>query len=265
MKTILCSSLALLAVVACSSDPAAAPGAAAAPGEDAGTLADEPAEAGAPLADAAPAADADASATPTCSAARAQLLGPVGKIATGEVVVLASDGATRTLFVDASAGGPQGASQNPRVYLSLATGTKIDLTDVEAETSPAWDLAVKRPILFTNSGDAGPGQGGAVFLPGADFDAVTSADAAGKTLAAESFFDAECNAKTDPTGAVLTSFDGWYAYDSATNRLSPATGVWLVRGAGGALYKLEILSYYAAPDGGVGQSGGRFTMKVGAL
>ena len=33
----------------------------------------------------------------------------------------------------------------------------------------------------------------------------------------------------------------------------------------GKLYKVEILTYYATSDGGVGMAGGKFTMKIGAL
>jgi hypothetical protein len=47
--------------------------------------------------------------------------------------------------------------------------------------------------------------------------------------------------------------------------LTPHAGTWIVKGATGKLYKVQILSYYATPDGGVGQAGGRYTLKVGAL
>jgi hypothetical protein len=143
--------------------------------------------------------------------------------------------------------------------------TKVSVTDKTAETSTAWDLSIKRPVLFTNSGDGGSGKGGAVFLAGQDFDAVTAGDASGKTLVTERFFDSDCNAQVDQTGAVKTSFDGWYDYNQSNNTLTPKAGTWLVKGGSGKLYKVQILSYYATPDGGVGQAGGRYTLKVGAL
>jgi hypothetical protein len=115
-----------------------------------------------------------------------------------------------------------------------------------------------------NSGDGGPGQGGATRID-ASFDDVAAAEAAGATFASESFFEPDCSAKVDPTGAVKTSFDGWYDYERATNKLSPHPGTWLVKGATGKIYKLRVLSYYAAPDGGAGEAGGRFTLTVGAL
>ncbi|MBX3219056.1 MAG: hypothetical protein KF795_00975 [Labilithrix sp.] len=200
----------------------------------------------------------------SCTAAAEQLLQPIDAVSTGEVTVLSEADGVKTLFVDASAGGTQGASANPRLYVSLENARRVDVTDRTAATSMAWDLAIKRPIFFTNSGDGGAGEGGAILIA-KDFDAVTSADASGQTFAPESFLEDDCTAKVDATGAVRTSFDGWYRYDQATNILTPEVGTWLVKGATGKLYKLRILSYYATPDGGVGQSGGRYTLKVGAL
>jgi hypothetical protein len=199
----------------------------------------------------------------SCSAAKDQLLKPIDKVSAGDVLVLSTAGTTRTLYVDASAGGSQGAGQNPRVYLNLETATRVDVTDKSAGGSTGWDLALKRPILFVNGGDGGPGKGGAVFHLNKAFEQVTAADATGTT--AEQFFDQDCNAKLDPTGAPKTSFDGWYDYDQGTNTLTPKPGTWVVKGGTGKLFKITILSYYATSDGGVGQSGGRYTLKVAPL
>lgn len=204
----------------------------------------------------------DASAD--CTGAREQLLQPVDEVSTGEVSVLSDTAGVKTIFVDASAGGATAASTHARVYVNLETVSRVDVTDKAAPTSTAWDLAIKRPILFTNSGDGGSGQGGSVHVD-KDFDAVTTADASSVTFKPEGFFEADCTAKLDQTGAVKTSFDQWYDYDPATNHLSPHPGTWLVKGGTGKLYKVQILSYYATADGGVGQAGGRYTLKVGAL
>jgi hypothetical protein len=121
------------------------------------------------------------------------------------------------------------------------------------------------PILFTNGGDGGPGAGGAVFLADEDFDTVTKDHANAQTLVSEAFFENDCTPKLDATGAVRTSFHEWYDYDLSNNTLTPKPGTWLVRGGTGKLYKIRILSYYATPDGGTGQAGGRYTLDVGAL
>lgn len=157
------------------------------------------------------------------------------------------------------------APQNPWIYLDLKQGKRVDVTDPASFGSTAWDLAIKRPLLRTNSGDGGPGQGGAVLLDGKAFDAVTAADAASATIAVETWFDAQCNLSTDPAGAIATTFAGWYDYDTATNKLSPHPGVFIVRGGDGSLYKVAILDYYANPDGTSGMAGGRYQLQVGPL
>ena len=204
-------------------------------------------------------------AAPMCTAARDQALGPVDSVSTGDVKELSASGTTRKIFVDASAGGVMGAATNPWVYLNLKTGTKVAITDPASFTSNAWDLALKRPLLRTNDGDGGPGKGGAGLLDGKLFDAVTAADAAGAAIATEAWFDEACNLKTDPTGAIATTFNGWYDYDQATNKLAPHVGTFIVRGGDGALYKVAILAYYANPDGTPGMAGGRYVLQIGAL
>lgn len=209
------------------------------------------------------ATDTDAGAV--CSAAVEQLLKPIDSVSTGEVTVLSEENGVKTVFVDAAAGGTTGEATNPRLYVNLESLTRVDLTDKTAPSSTGWDLAIKRPIVFTNGGSGGPGQGGAVRLVDKAFDDVTAADAATATFDKETFFDADCNPQTDATGAVKTTFDGWYDYNEADHTLSPAAGTWLVKGATGKAYKLAIVTYYATPDGGTGMSGGRFLIKLGAL
>jgi len=180
-----------------------------------------------------------------------------------------------TLYVDASAGGISGTGNNPWTFIDLGAGAKAQVTDVTSITSTAWDLALKRAVLYTNGGSGGPGQGGAALIA-KDFDAVTAADATGVTFGTERFFDDQCNPRTDATGSVATTFSvptdeaqyvyGWYTYDLSTNGLAPTPGTWLVRGAAGALYKLAIQTYYAEPDGSVGTGdGGTYAIKVKAL
>lgn len=201
----------------------------------------------------------------SCTAAREQAVGSVDSVATGDVTVLSTSGTTQTLYVDGSAGGISAAPQNPWIFLSLKTGTKVAVSDPASLASMDWDLAVKRPLLYTNSGDGGPGKGGAAFLDGKAFDAVTSADAASAAIAPEAWFDASCEPKTDETGSVATTFTGWYDYDLSTNVLTPHPGTFIVRGGDGSLYKVGILDYYADPDGTTGTAGGRYKLEVAPL
>lgn len=201
----------------------------------------------------------------SCAAELEEALGPIDMVSMGQVTVLATQGATTTLFVDASAGGSMAQKDNPWIYVSLAGGAKVDVTDETAYASTEWDVALKRPLLRSNSGDGGPGNGGAAFLEGATFAEVTAADAQGASLQPEDWFDAACVVQTDPSGAILTSFSGWYDYDMATMTVSPHPGVFVVRGGDGALYKLAILDYYATEDGGTGMAGGRYKIDVAVL
>ena len=173
----------------------------------------------------------DASAGTQCSTARDQLLLPIAKISSGVVTVLADAGGTRTLYVDASAGGFQAAAKSPRI--DLGAGTRVAVTDESAPTSPDWDLSLKRYVIFINSGDVGSGRGGAKQIP-KPFASVTDAEVSDAATVGESMFDADCNAKTDPTGAPLTTFSACYDRDEATMIPSPRPGVtYAVRGGTG--------------------------------
>jgi len=245
--------LLLLPFAAACSSSADQPGAAdAAPGSDSSA-------GDASSADAAPEA-----AGSTCTAALAELLHPSSKSSTGDVSFLPAPNGVKTIYVDASAGGAQIAENNPRVYISLDTGSRIDISDIAAASSTAWDLALKRSVLFTNDGAAGPGQGGTAHVNKA-FDAVTLADANALVLGKETFVDADCNPLTDAVGDVTTTLSGWYDYDSQAHTLSPHAGTYVVRGGSGKLFKLAIVSYYATLDGGVNAAGGYFSLQVAAL
>lgn len=200
-----------------------------------------------------------------CTKARDDLLLPVEKTATGDVSVVRDTGGTKIIYVDASAGGLGGASlKNPRVYIDLATGTKVALGDRAAVTSTAWDLALKRAVIFTNGGDAGIGLGGAVQL-NKSFASVTADTASATPVEKETFFDEECNPKLDPTGAPDTTFSDWYDYDQVTNVPTPKNVTYVVVGGTGKKYKVGIKSYSGAPDGGTGTTTGAFVLEVTAL
>ncbi len=211
-------------------------------------------------------ADTGVDAGPSCTSARDTALGPIASVSAGLVSVVKEEGGVRTLYVDASAGGSAAAKTNPWVYLDLTSGKRVDVDDKAALTSKSWDLAIKRPLLRNDSGDSGAGDGGAVFLKGKDFATVTKADASAATVSRERWFDDTCTLQTDATGAIKTTFDGWYEYDSATSKLTPAAGTWIVQGADGKRrFKVAIQTYYGNPDGTVGATSGRYVLRVGGL
>lgn len=199
-----------------------------------------------------------------CTQARLDALGPIDEVTDGVVSVLSDTGGVATLFVDATAGGINQQANNPWVYVSLGGKARVDVTDVSADASTAWDIAFKRPILRANNGDGGPvGQGGS-FLVDKPFDMVTGADLQAATLEAEVWFDQDCVLYTDPTGAIRTSFDGWYAYEDMV--VTPAPGTWIVQsGDGMHFYKIAFESYYSTPQGGEAAAGGRYRFRVAEL
>ena len=201
----------------------------------------------------------------TCSAARAQLLGSIETVSSGEVTVLGEAAGVTTLYVNATAGGTANAPMNPWTFISLGNAARVEVNDVTSLGSTAWDLALKRALIYTNDGDGGPGTGGAVMLE-KDFADVTSADAASADFGTETFFDAECTPSIDITGAVYTSFASWYSYDDATHVLTPVPETtWLVRGGTGKIYKLRFQSYYSTPTGGTSMAGGGYLVDFEAL
>jgi hypothetical protein len=204
----------------------------------------------------------DAGSTGTCTAAIEQTLRPVDKVSQRPVTVLSDVNGTKTLFIDASAGGPALAASNPYIYVNLERAQRVDVTDKSARTSTDWDLALKRHVIFTNGGDGGPGQGGAASVS-KPFDQVTAGDA--PSLSPESFFDQDCNAKTDQIGALATTFSDWYDYDTGTNQLTPKATTYVIKGGTGKTFKVSIQTYYGTADGGTGQAGALYLMKVAAL
>jgi hypothetical protein len=111
-----------------------------------------------------------------CTAARATALGASDQVSTGNVTVLSTTAGVSTLYVNATAGGMTDAPKNPWTFVALDVGSKVEVSDLTSIASTAWDLAFKRAQIYTNSGDGGPGAGGAVLLD-KGFDDVTSADA----------------------------------------------------------------------------------------
>jgi hypothetical protein len=207
----------------------------------------------------------------SCSTVRAELLGPIDTVSIGTVEDISAPAATSiTLRVDASAGGYMAAANNPYIYVKLAGKSRAEVTDLAADASLDWDIALKRDNLRSNSGDSGPGAAEIAILEGADFATVTSAAVSTAAFDADSFLNATtCEPITDAIGKPLTRFDGWYAYDGATMKLTPANRVYLVRDAHAAtLYKLQIVGYYVDVSNGMGGTVSKsavYTLRYAAL
>ena len=214
------------------------------------------------------AAAGSASADPmpsACSAALRQSLSLVDQVSTAAVTVLSETGAERTLYVDASVGGLSGQDSHPWVYVALATGTAVAVTDLEALSSKAWDLAFKRSVVRTNGGDSGPGKGGAIRIA-LPWDQVDASTLGKKTLPTESWFDANCQLTLDSVMNLVTTFSGWSEYDETDHVLSAAPNVvFITAGADSALYKVAMLDYYSTPSGTHGTVAGRYKVRIAPL
>lgn len=117
-------------------------------------------------------------------------------------------------------------------FYSLETNKIIPASD---SASNKWDLAFRGTTIATNSGNSGPGAGGAFVLVGLfnDF----------KTIPADSSFriDNAPSAFAIPVG----SNRAWYVYDGINQLLNPIPGrVLVIRTASGKFAKVEILNYY---------------------
>ncbi len=152
-------------------------------------------------------------ATPTADAA------PPGKVQTTR----GSDG-TYTTLVDSTA-------MTGWTYADFETGKEV-------ETTAAWDLRFQRFHVSTNGGVSGTGGVQVAAVTGTTFAAVTAAPTTGYLS------DAADGDGDQVPDYAFDQGDTWYAYNDQTHLLTPRPIIWVVKTAGGATLKLEILKYY---------------------
>lgn len=199
-----------------------------------------------------------------CSGALKQSLSLVDEVSTAAVSTVSESGGERIVYVDATAGGIEGQDRHPWVYVSLQTGEAVALTDLEALESKGWDLAFKRFLVRTNSGDSGPGEGGAIRIA-LDWDQVDGSTLGSKSLPAEDWFDADCMLEVDVNNELITSFTGWSEYDESAHVLNAAKVTYIAAAADGTLYKVAILDYYGTPAGKHGTVAGHYLVRIAPL
>jgi hypothetical protein len=190
----------------------------------------------------------DAAVGPDLATARCELsydVRPIDTVSTGVITTapLPSDPSTFTAQVDATAGGSASYGKNPFIYLDLINNKKVDITDVQAETSGSWDIAFKRWQIKLNSGTAGPGNVGAVIVADKNLVEVTTAPAGPYEV--ESYFDAKCMVLLDPINGLLTFLSDWYEYESGSMRLTPKKEVIVLKRRDGQGHiKVQLTAYY---------------------
>lgn len=157
--------------------------------------------------------------------------------------------ADNEMSFDATAGGfgaPPSDPDNKFTYIDLGEREVVDLTDAEAASSQAWDIAFKRSDVRLNGGISGPGS-----VEGAVADAQEEFYNGDGSPNTSVFFSAtpegELQAFEDVTSASGLTFhedtyapaivgdgteDGWWLYDFMTHEVSANDDAWwIVRSA----------------------------------
>lgn len=174
----------------------------------------------------------------------------IAQVSTGAVTITESPAAPGVFGadIDATAGGSMKYGENSFVYLDLAERKKVEIDDVQAQTSTSWDIAFKRWQIKINSGDSGPGGVTVARIPHKDLAQVTAAPAGGYD--ADHYLDENCKLQTDPINGLGTALSDWYEYESGTNRLLPKDEVLvLTRRDGKGHIKLKLTGYYKGTEG----------------
>jgi hypothetical protein len=165
---------------------------------------------------------------------------PIPMVSTGAVAITAS-GATMTATIDATAGGQMNAADRPYVYVDLTTGTRVDVDDLAARSSMAWDIMLKRSSVRSNGGDSGPGKRTIAVVTGTSLDSVT-APATG--YASDDFTTDDCKLDVIPGGEPKSAFGEWYDYDPTTHSVTPKGEVYIIERADGSRTAVRVDSYY---------------------
>ncbi|MEZ4381328.1 MAG: HmuY family protein [Nannocystaceae bacterium] len=166
-----------------------------------------------------------------------------------------ADGDGWRSVLDASAGGAMAAAMNPWVYLRFTDAglARVDLDDVAATESDAWDVAAKRYGIRVNSGTSGPS---CVLVATAEGDyAAIAAAPDDAEFAAERYYDDSCALIEDSSGIAgnpAYRMSGWWGYAGCVTTTGQS---YVVRLADGRDVKLVIDAYYAEGQEACNESG----------
>lgn len=178
-----------------------------------------------------------------CEDAAIQDLSLQEKVSMGEVSG-ALDGGDWVNQLDATAGGTANAAMNAWLYLRFTDDglVKVDIDDIAALGSNAWDIAAKRYGIRVNSGSSGPSCVTVAAATGAY--AAVSAAPAESEFAAESYFGADCSLIQDShmLGDPDYRMAAWWDYAGCVK----TTGApFVLRLGDGRAVKLVVEAYYA--------------------
>lgn len=177
------------------------------------------------------------------------------KVSTGTVTNTA-DGADWVSVIDATAGGVNGASNNPFIYLKFTTDglVKVDIDDETALTSTNWDLAARRYTVRLNGGTSGAGCVGAAALGDEAYADVTTVPS-GLTYAYDQSYDASCTIIEDDSGlpgSPQTALRRWWDYVSCVETTFTP---FVIQLANGDHVKFVLEAYYGTGQAACNESG----------
>jgi hypothetical protein len=169
-----------------------------------------------------------------------------GPGAGGKVRVADNEDGSHTVQVNAN---------DPEEWIYVSLDQLRHMEPQEPGTSVEWDLALQRFHYALNGGVTGSGLGELSIVEDAFLFDVNLAPESGWSTDAP---DSTADENSLPDYAFETAGDGWYDYDGTGHILTPKRRVYVVRGAEGELFAIQILSYYSD----VGSSGWpKFTVK----
>lgn len=193
-------------------------------------------------------------ASPVCdpSAILPDGYAPVALVSTGTVVNTPDEElpGVFTTVVDASAGGGAEQANNPFVYLDLdgeEGAVKVEIDDVTAFTSTDWDIALKRFVVRSNSGDSGPADQEVATAAGEEIG--TGTDVPSESFADDDWTGDGCTLVQDSTGGPRTRFSNWYQVEAG--RFEPRAVTHFIRLGDGRYAEVDVTTYYgdeANPD-----------------
>ena len=148
-----------------------------------------------------------------------------------------------TTTVDASAGGSAGQATQPFVYLDLEAeggAGAVEIDDVASFESTEWDIALKRFVVRSNSGDSGPADNEVATVQSEE---LTFDDEVPSQLFSDDDWSSDdCALVRDATGGPRTRFSNWYQVEAGRFEAQPV--VHLVRLGGGRYAEIDVVTYY---------------------
>ena len=125
------------------------------------------------------------------------------------------------------------------VFFSFAAGEAVAVDD--PASSDVWDLGLQRYHVATNSGDSGPGLGGACTMGQVEFSACTEAPESGYQIDVTKTFH---GMQGDYDVSVNPVLEDWASREGMPPTWSFSNDTYVVKTAAGKFVKIWFKNYY---------------------